>query len=199
MKFQIIPLLATLALASTSFAASFDTDGFGSRLNGWQKNRTTTYSFTDAKYRTHVPTVTYSPSGSMFLSTRIDMLSSVGNGAICQMHLTFSSSGSFEAGQIKGTINCKSFDTGLVRRPEVHSAPAPAEGATAPPPPALNATDELIAEVFISFDGEMKRLNDAKAARKDLFSRLSGSSVKSADLSAGLRHNLNLILQNVSR
>ena len=201
MKHQIITILATLTLGSSAFAASFDTEGFGASLNGWKKNRTASYSFTDAKYRTHIPTITYSPSGTMFLSTQIDMLAAAGKGAICQIELTISPSGLLEGVQIKGNVGNKAIDTGLVRRPEAPTpAPAPAEGAAVAAPRPVNATDEMIAELFVSFDTEMKKFTEAKGSiRSDLFSRLSGNNVKTADLAAGLRHNLNLMLQNVSR
>lgn len=204
MKSHIISSLASLVLASSALAASFDTEGFGSRLNGWQKNRTASYSFTDAKYRTHVPTITYSPSGTMFLSTQVDLLAVAGKGAICQIGLTFSSSGSLEGAQIKGSINNKALDTGLIRRaesPVPAAAPAPAEGTVAVSlPRPVNATDEMITELFARFDAEMKKVTEAKETmRADLFSRIAGNNVKSADLSAGLRHNVNLMLQHVIR
>jgi hypothetical protein len=200
MKFQIAHIITTLALASFSFAASFDAEGFGTSLNGWQKNRTASYAFTDAKYRTHFPTITYSPSGAMFLSTQVDLLADAGKGAICQIGLTFSSSGVLEGIQIKGSINNKALDTGLVRRPEAPAmAPAPAGGAAVTPPRPFHATDEMIAELFTRFDAEMKKVTEGKETmRSDLLSRLAGNNVKSADLSAGLRHNVNLMLQHVN-
>lgn len=198
MKFQIIPILASLALASSTIAASFDTEGFGSRLNGWKKDRTASYAFTDAKYRTHLPTITFSPSGTMFLSTQVDLLAMAGKGAICQIGLTFSPTGTLEGAQIKGTIGGKALDTGLIRRPEAPAAPA--DGETAEPPRPFRATDEMITELFVRFDAEMKKFTEAKGSmRADLFSRMAGNNVKSADLSAGLRHNINLMLQHVRR
>lgn len=201
MKFQIIPLLASLVLPSTAFAVSFDTENFGARLNGWKKDRTAVYSFTDAKYRTHSPTITYSPSGTMFLSTQVDMLALSGKGAVCQVGLTVSPSGVLEGAQIKGTIGSKSLDTGLIRRPEAPAMPAPAEGnAAAAPARHVSATDEMITELFVRFDTEMKKFTEGKGSmRSDLFSVMSGNNVKSADLSAGLRHNVNLMLQHISR
>jgi hypothetical protein len=199
MKLRLIPILLTLALGSSALAVSFDTEGFGSRLNGWKKDRTASYAFTDAKYRTHVPTITYSPSGAMFLSTQVDMLALAGKGAICHIDMTFSAGGQLEGVQIKGLINNKAIDTGLVRRPEAPALEPVVEGATAAPPRPFHPTDEMIAELFIQFDAQMKKVTEAKEGwRSDLSSRLSGNTVKSADLSAGLRHNLNLMLQHVN-
>jgi len=200
MKFQIIPLLASLVLPSTAFAVSFDTESFGARLNGWKKDRTAVYSFTDAKYRTHSPTITFSPSGTMFLSTQVDMLALSGKGAVCQVGLTISPAGVLEGAQIKGTIGNKSLDTGLIRRPEAPAAAVPSEGTSTVPVRLVSATDEMITELFVRFDTEMKKFTEGKGTmRSDLFSRMSGNNVKSADLSAGLRHNVNLMLQYVSR
>ena len=200
MKFQIIPLLASLVLPSTAFAVSFDTESFGARLNGWKKDRTAVYSFTDAKYRTHSPTITFSPSGTMFLSTQVDMLALSGKGAVCQVGLTISPAGVLEGAQIKGSIGNKSLDTGLIRRPEAPAAAVPSEGTATVPVRLVSATDEMIAELFVRFDTEMKKFTEGKGTlRSDLFSRMSGNNVKSADLSGGLRHNVNLMLQYVSR
>ena len=200
MKFQIIPLLASLVLPSTAFAVSFDTESFGARLNGWKKDRTAVYSFTDAKYRTHSPTITFSPSGTMFLSTQVDMLALSGKGAVCQVGLTISPAGVLEGAQIKGSIGNKSLDTGLIRRPEAPAAAVPSEGTATVPVRLVSATDEMITELFVRFDTEMKKFTEGKGTmRSDLFSRMSGNNVKSADLSGGLRHNVNLMLQYVSR
>jgi hypothetical protein len=200
MKINIIPLLTALALSSSALAVSFDTEGFGARLNGWKKNRTAVYSFTDAKYRTHSPTITFSPSGTLFLSTQVDLMALAGKGAICQINLTVSSAGVLEGAQIKATVGGKSLDTGLIRRQENPVAAAPAEGAAAAPARRVSPTDEMISELFVHFDTEMKKFTDGKETfRSDLFSRMSGNNVKSADLSAGLRHNINLMLEHVRR
>lgn len=103
--------------------------------------------------------------------------------------------GTDEAGSL-----VSSLDTGLIRRPETPTpTAAPAEGtAVAAPARRVNATDEMITELFVRFDTEMKKFTEAKGnVRSDLFSRMSGNNVKSADLSAGLRHNINLMLQHV--
>lgn len=193
-----LTLLAALLFSLPAFAVTFDLDAFGTALNGWDKKRTANYTFTDAKYRTHLPTITPTPSGGIFVATRIDLLSGVGTAAICNLHLTFSSSGTLESAQIKGNVGHRSLDTGVVRRPDAPAAPAAAEGAVPVPAKPFHATDELVAELFSSFDGEMKRLNTAaEAEKRDLFARLAGKPAH--DLSAALRHNLNLILRSVRR
>ncbi len=126
------------------------------------------------------------------------MLALASKGAVCQIGLTFSSSGVLEGVQIKGSINNKAIDTGLIRRPEAPVAAPVAEGAATTPPRPFHPTDEMMAELFMQFDAQMKKVTEAKETlRSDLFSRMAGNNVKSADLSAGLRHNVNLMLQHV--
>jgi len=192
--------LAALLLSTNAFAVSFDTEGFGQSLNGWSKKRTATYDFTDAKYRTHIPTLTGTPSGGLFLSTQVDLLAAGDQRSTCHINLTFSSTGTLESAQIRGTVGNKAVDTGLIRRPEAPEAPIAAEGAPAPVRRPFHATDELIAELFSVFDAEVKKVVDAKDKdRTDLFSRLSSGGSKRADLSAGLRHNINMLLQHTRR
>jgi hypothetical protein len=64
----------------------------------------------------------------------------------------------------------------------------------------FNAAEELIIELFNRFDTEMRKVSEGKDAEKrDLFSRLGGSkNAKTANLAAGLRHNCNLMIQNVN-
>jgi len=58
----------------------------------------------------------------------------------------------------------------------------------------------MITELCVRIDSEMKKFTAGKGTlRSDRISRISGNNVKSADLSAGLRHNVNLMLQHVSR
>lgn len=198
MKTTTIILVAILVSGPACFALSFDTGGFGLMLNGWKANRTTSYQLTDGHYRTHVPTITATPSGGMFLSTQVDLVVAGGKGATCHIGLTFSSDGALEMAQIKGTVENKALDTGLIRRPERPPLPVAMEGETPQPPRPFHATDEMIAELFSAFDAEMKRVVAAgEGERRDFFSRLSKKGASSADLSAGLRHNVNLLLANV--
>jgi hypothetical protein len=196
-------LLALLLTGPPAHAVSFDTEGFGQRLNGWRKDRTACYSLTDAGYRTHIPTITGTPGGGMFLSTEVDLVGCGSAGAVCHLGLTFSASGVLEAAQIKSLVEGKNLDTGLIRRQQVQSATPAAEGEEAPavaPPPPGNPTDEMIAELFESFDTEFKKVTESKDKQKrDLFSRIGRTTPRAADIAAGLRHNINLILQHVNR
>jgi hypothetical protein len=197
MKIKSLIFLSFLSIQPL-MAVSFDAETFGASLNGWDKKRTANYTFTEATYRTHAPAITPTPSRGIFLSMQVDLRSGMGNAAVCHLHLTFSSAGILESAQIKGLVGKRNIDTGLIRRPEAPVAPPVAEGAAAVPVKPFHATDELVAELFTSFDGEMKRINAAaEGEKKDLLSRLSGKPA--FDLGAGLRHNLNLVLQNVRR
>lgn len=192
------PILLALAMLTPAFAVQFDAEGFGYRLNGWNKDRTTVYEFTDAKYRTHMPTITETPGGGIFLSTQVDFLAFGSNGAISHIDLAFDRRGTLLSAQLRTTIGKKVIDTGMVRRPEAPVAPTPIEGQPAPVVPAFDATSELIVDLFNRYDIEMKKITEGKDAEKrDLLSRMSGGKdARSANLAAGLRHNLNLMLQH---
>lgn len=190
MKSTILSILTLMALGYSSQAASFDKEAYGDKLSGWDKNGTASYSFTDAKYRSHMPTITHSPLGAMFVTTQVDMFASAGKGAVCQLALTFAADGVLQGLQIKAAIHGKALDTGMVRRPQASEGGAPS---------ALAPSDEMVVEVFSRFDSEMQKVLGAKeSTRADFFSRLFGGRVKSANLAAGLRHNVNLMLQCVS-
>lgn len=192
-------LLVALALITPVFAVGFDTEGFGQRLNGWKKDGTSVYDFTDATYRTYKPTITETPGNGIYVSTQVDLMAFGGQGAISHIDMTFSSGGTLLSAQLRTTIGRKIIDTGLVRRPEPPAAPIAVEGQPAPVVAPFDATSELIIDLFNRYDMEMKKITEGKDAEKrDLFSRFSNKNAKSANLPAGLRHNVNLMLQHVS-
>ena len=194
------PILLALALITPAFATGFDTEGFGQRFNGWRGNRTATYDFTDASYRTYMPTVSATHGGGMYISTQVDLVAFGGTGAISHIDMTFDSSGVLQSAQLRSTIDRKVIDTGLVRRQQPPAAPIAVEGQPAPEAPAFDGTSELIFDLFSRFDTEMRKVTEGKDAEKrDLFSRIGGGKgAKSANLAAGLRHNVNLMLQHVT-
>lgn len=190
-------LLVALALITPALAVGFDTEGFGQHLNGWKKDRTAVYDFTDASYRTYQPTITNTTGGGIYITTQVDLLAFGGQGAISHIDLTFSSGGTLLSAQLRTTVGRKIIDTGLVRRPEAPVAPAAIEGQPAPVMQRFDATEELIIDLFNRYDMEMKKITEGKAAEKrDLFSRFSNKNAKSANLAAGLRHNVNLMVQS---
>jgi hypothetical protein len=193
-------IFLALALITPAFAVGFDSEGFGQQLNGWKKNRTALYDFTDASYRTYVPTVTDTAGGGMYISTQVDLILFGGNGAVSHIDMSFDSRGVLQSAQLRSTLAGKTIDTGLVRRPEEPAPPVAVEGQPAPKVVAFNGTEELIIELFNRYDMEMRKVTEGKDAEKrDLFSRLAGSkTAKTANLAAGLRHNCNLMLQHVT-
>ncbi|QTN31458.1 hypothetical protein HZ994_03645 [Akkermansiaceae bacterium] len=189
--------LLALALITPAFAAGFDTEGFGQSLNGWKKNGTALYDFTDATYRTHKPTITDTPGGGIFVSTQVDLVLFGDNGAVSHIDMTFSSGGMLLSAQLRSTVGRKTIDTGMVRRPEPPAQPVMVEGQPAPKVPRFDATEELIFDLFSRFDVEMRKVSEGKDAEKrDLLSRFSNKNAKSANLAAGLRHNVNLMLKS---
>lgn len=193
-------ILISIALIAPTLAADFDAEAFGQSLNGWKKDRTAVYEFTDASYRTHMPTITATPGGGMFVTTQVDLLAFGDSGAISHIDMTFSSGGTLLGARLRTTVGRKTIDTGLVRRPEEPVAAPAAEGQPAAKPMPFNGSDELLIELFNRYDTEMRKISEGKDAEKrDLFSRMAGSrNAKTANLSAGLRHNCNLMIQHVS-
>lgn len=184
-----------ILLITPAFAAGFDAQGFGDSLNGWKRNNTATYDFADASYRTHKPTVTTTPGGGIFISTQVDTFSGGGKAAVSHISAAFSRSGILESAQLRTTVNGKVIDTGLVLRQE-DPAP-PAEGEIARP---FNGTTTLINDLMTRYDAETKRVTEPKDGEKrDLISRITGADSRNANVAAGLRHNLNLILQHTHR
>ncbi len=192
-------LLIALALITPALAVNFDTEAFGKRLNGWKKDRTAVYDFTDASYRTHQPTITETPGGGIYVSTQVDLLMFGGQGAISHIDMTFSSGGTLLSAQLRTTMGRKIIDTGMVRRPEPPVAPIAVEGQPSPVMPRFDPTEELVIDLFNRYDAEMRKITEGKDAEKrDLFSRFSNKNAKSANNAAGLRHNVNLMLQSVN-
>lgn len=190
-------ILLALTLITPAFAAGFDTEGFGQALNGWKKNDTTLYDFTDATYRTYKPTITETPDGGIYVSTQVDLVMFGDQGAVSHIDMTFSAGGTLLSAQLRSTIRLKTIDTGLVRRPEAPATPLAVEGQPAPKVPRFDATEELIYDLFSRFDLEMKKVSEGKDAEKrDLFSRFSNRNAKSVNLAAALRHNVNLMLKH---
>ena len=192
-------ILLALALITPAFAVGFDTEGFGQRLNGWKKNGTTLYYFTNAQYCTYKPIMTQTTVGGIYITTQVDLIAFGDAGAVSHIDMTFSSGGTLLSAQLRSTIGRKTIDTGLVRRPEAPTPPAAVEGEPAPKVMPFHAAEELIIELFNRYDTEMRKISEGKDAEKrDLFSRHGGSkNAKTANLAAGLRHNCNLMLMHV--
>ncbi|MGJ8644829.1 MAG: hypothetical protein ACSHX9_15580 [Luteolibacter sp.] len=190
-------IFIALALITPAFAVQFDIGAFGGYLNGWdKKSNTSTYQFTDATYRTHSPTITGTSSGGIYVSTQVDFLAFGSQGAISHIDLTFNSRGILVAAQLRSSIGHKTIDTGLVTRAEDLAS---VEGQPTAKP-VFTPTEQLINDLFNRYDLEMRKVTEGKDAEKrDLFSRFGNKNAKTANLAAGLRHNLNLMLSSIRR
>lgn len=178
-------------------AVELDIEGFGDSLNGWKKGRTANYTMDNHSYVTHVPTVSRTHGGGIFVSTRIEYKARAGKAAVSYLELAFSAEGHLISGQIRVNINGKRLNTGqVVRAPQ--SAPAPAsEGGVVPvdPEPWKTATTQIVMDLFSALDTELAKLEKGDTeGKKDVFGRLFGKGFDSADLAAALRHNMNLML-----
>jgi hypothetical protein len=188
-------IFLALALITPAFSASFDSEAFGKRLNGWQKNHTASYQLTDTNYRTYKPSITKASEGGLALSTQVDLVMFGGKAALSHIDMSFSADGTLLSAQLRSSIGSKTIDTGMIKRPE---APAKVEGETAPV--KFNGTEQLLTELFNRFHGELAQITEDKNSEKrDLLSRLFRSKSKIANLEVGLRYNCDLILQHVSR
>ncbi|MEM9081499.1 MAG: hypothetical protein AAGC74_12495 [Verrucomicrobiota bacterium] len=197
MKTVAIILAAALAGLGSAFGLGIDVEGFGRTLSekGWGRNRTASYTIDNQKYRTHVPTVTKNIDGGIFVSTRVDHLSTTRPDAVSYIELTFTPDGYVGASQIRIQMKGQRLNTGQVMRelPQI-----PLEGQ-------IGSVDwrsahmKLVLDLFGKLDTEFAKLEkgDEGEGGGDLWGRLTGSRLDSADLSAALRHNLNMLLSHV--
>ena len=194
-KKLLLTTFAGLAFLLPASAVTFDTDTFGQSLNGWLKDRTASYSIDHHSYLTYKPTVTPSPGGGIFISTRVEHRPTLGKKTTSYIELSYASDGTLISAQIRVMAGDKQLNTGLITRQAL--APAPVEGEV----PAANAepwntpTKVLIQDLFKSLDTEFAKVaKQDLEGKKDVFSRVFGKGYQSADLAAALRHNLNLMI-----
>jgi hypothetical protein len=197
MKRLVAGTLCALGMTLATSAVEFDINAFGDSLNGWRKDRAAHYTMDNHSYATHVPTVSRTHGGGLFISTRIECKARAGKAAVSHLELAFSPEGHLISGQVRVTVNGKRLNTGQVTRAP-QSAPAPpAEDGTVPadPEPWKTATTQIVMDLFSALDTEFAKLEKADTeGKKDVFGRLFGKGFDSADLAAALRHNMNLML-----
>ena len=194
---KIVALLVAVGFSglTSAFGLGVNLESLGQSLNGWNKGRVATYTIDNQTYRTHQPTVTKNLDGGIFLSMRVEHLSAIRPDAVAYLELTFTPSGYVGSSQIRLTMNGKKFDTGQVLRPQEQVL---AEGE-------VGSADwrtthmKLVLDLFSKLDSQFTKSEgkEDKPVKKDIWGRLNGSKLDSADLSAALRHNLNLLLANV--
>ncbi|WP_411845498.1 hypothetical protein AAFN60_17735 [Roseibacillus persicicus] len=194
MKLVAITLALGLAGLSSAFGLGIDVEGLGHNLNGWQKNRTATYTIDSQTYRTHVPTVTQNLDGGIFVSMRVEHISAVRADAIGYIELTFTPSGYVGASQIRLTMNGKEYDTGQVLREEERVVTEAEVGSM----DWRTTHMKMVLNLFSKLDAEFAKAEGKEEKSKgDLWGRFKGSKLSESDVSAALRHNLNLLLANV--
>lgn len=176
-----------MALPSAQ-AVHIDVQGFGERLNGWQKGRYAEYSFADGNYRTHQPTITQTTGGGLFVSVKIDQ--GRGSKNILHLELTFAADSRLLIGQVKGSFAGKKVDTGQIQR----LLPAAAGDEAAPE--LLNPTQQLAAELFAALDANILKNAEGSEDKTDLLGRMFGDKNK-MNISGAVRHNFNLLMQEV--
>lgn len=189
-------LLVALSVTS-SWAISIDLENFGKTLSskGWSKNRTATYSIDNRKYRTHVPTLTRNIDGGSFVSVRIDHLSAIRPDATCYIELTFAPEGYVGASQLRVNMNGHQLTTGQVLI-ETDSFDLGEEGFVYD---WRSAHTKMVLELFSKLDSEFARVEGKTkdTGRRDLWGRFNNSKLQTSDISAALRHNLNMLLTNI--
>lgn len=191
----LLSALTGFSLLLPAKAVTVDIASFGAALHGWRDNRTASYSIDNHAYLTHIPTVTPNPSGGIFVSTRVEYNPRFGKKMTSYIELNYSADGALLSAQIKIMAGDLRLNTGLVSRPALQAPPAEGEASPLDLEPWHSPTTRMINELFTSLDGEFAKLTKRdQDEKKDVFSRVFGKGYQSADLSAALRHNVNLLL-----
>lgn len=194
-KKTLISALAGFSLALPASAVTVDIDSFGASLNGWRKNRTAYYTINSNPYLTYKPTITPNAAGGIFISTRVEHKPRFGKTTTCYIELNYSGEGTLLSAQIKVMAGELLMDTGAIAQPPLAAAPAEGEAPPVNPEPWLNPTTRMVNQLFTALDAEFtKTAKLAQGEKKDVFSRVFGKGTQRADLSAALRHNVNLLL-----
>ena len=195
-KNLFVTVIAGLSFLLPASAVTIDTQAYGESLNGWRKNRTAFYSIDNHSYLTHKPTVSPSPDGGIFVSTRIEHAPRFGKKTTSYLELSYSAAGTLLTIQIKIMAGDLRLNTGLISRPALIATPAEGE-VPAVALPWTTPTKTMVDNLFKALDTEFAKLSKKEQeGKKDVFSRVFGTGSKSADLSAALRHNLNLLLRH---
>ena len=214
MKLKLIAGLAWLATILSAGAVEFNVNEFGSRLGGWQdsKGAAAKYKSSNSYYRTYRPTITRTPKGGLFISTKIQHLYSWGAVDTSFLEMTFDSSGEIMGAQVKIKMGGRAFDTGYVKPEPIPVDPAfaplpvaPAGGEPAPLPPVQMT--EIVVELFKRLDEQISKWAqegaDEQKKRRDLVSRIgrwnSKVSAGRGNMSAVIRHNYNMIAASVGQ
>lgn len=175
-KLTLIGLVTTVLITSLTNAATFDTNAFGNSLGGWKKKKNTAaeYKSADSNYRTYKPTVSPTPDGGVFVSTKIDHIRGWGGDDHCQLNMTFDKDGKIVSSSAEIKMGDKSFNTQIVT---ASAALAGASGGT-------TAVIALGAEVAKKLQDQISKWNEGGGR---------------ANFPAVVTHNFNLIASSVRK
>ncbi len=176
------PILASLIISSTNpifmSTLQFNMAKLGQQLTGWDKKNGTAAEYTsaDSNYRTYKPTVSPTPTGGLFISTKLDHIRGMAADDHAQVEMEFAANGVIISSRVVMAIQGRtSLDTGLI-------AGAAGAGGTAIGGPAVGAAATAIAEL------SAKILNSLST----FISKLSETGGR-ANFPAVVRMNMNCI------
>lgn len=165
------PVVATLAPLT---ARDFDVAGLGKELGGWDhKSKTAAeYKSGGSNYRTYKPTVSPTPEGGLFISTKIDHIRGGDGDDHAQLEITFDRAGTVLDSKASLALDGskKPLDTKLV------TSAAALAGATA----GTTAAVAVALEIFKALGEFVKTEHGGRA-----------------NFPAVVRHNFNLIAAHV--
>lgn len=99
--------------------AVFDLEGMGRALNGWRHKGGTAaeYKSAGSNYRTYRPTVTNTPDGGLFVSTKLDHIRGLKKDDHAQVEMLFDSGGRILQARATMQIQGKlALDTGVITK-----------------------------------------------------------------------------------
>lgn len=97
---------------------TFDLNCLGGKLGGWDDKDGTAakYKSADSNYRTYKPTVSNTPAGGLFISTKIDHIRGMAADDHNQLEMEFDQNGQIATARSVMTIQGNpQFDTGLIK------------------------------------------------------------------------------------
>lgn len=181
-------LFLSFLLAGIVSASAFDEASFGASLNGWHRDGSAHYALDGAQYRTLKPIITTDAEGNTVILVTVIHRANSWAEVPFDLEVTLAPDGSVRSTRITGSPRGKKVDTGAISPP---SAP---EGENAG---GFHPVAEMKKSLFPTFESQVGLAAEAKDTRKrDLLARICGPEpIDATALSAGLRHNLDLILR----
>lgn len=190
--------LASLGLASSLLAASFDVEGMGRDLNGWNKGRAG-YQAVGWNFEVGKPGFTSDPAGNLTVTVPLHQVLPRGTRPyVASLRALASPGGTIFSVSISGTLNGRRFETGEVARPSAPVASAGGEGADAQAPatpvdPDQQMIDELVSRLQSALAGTV---SSRQKVNHDLSAWIAGGRVED---SRGLAEGTRPVVRSVFR